>query len=521
MNSLKPWPFYPLLIAAYPLLFLFSANVGKMSFDELALPYAIVLGVTVIVWVTYRWLLKDWQRAALALTPIMIYLFSYTPLIRFFDRHKWKLFGCKRFNLYIIGLGLILLAVYFLVKRLKNAAPITRFLNVSCALLVGFQLVQITKRTLDYDALIASKPSLPQVEIDPQKVRDKPDIYYIILDAYGREDILRDMFGADTSPLINSLKSAGFYVADRAHSNYCQTFLSLGSSLNISHLGSLRLNRGSRIDVAKRVEVRELVTKNRVVRTLKNLGYKIVSFSSGYAGTDMHSADLLIKSKFEISEFQNMLLSLSPVPDLLKKIVRGGSNERQFQAHRDRIQFIFNELPKATSITGPKFVFAHIMSPHPPFLFHRDGTPNDPPTPFSFRDGSHHSLIRQKGYYEAGYGEQVEYISKLLEKAVLDIVRDNPKAVIIVQGDHGPGSHLNWENPTKSNVKERLSILNAYYVPEDLKQQLYPTITPVNSFRLVFNYYFQTDIKPLPDVSYFSTWNTPYQFIDVSERLKD
>ena len=76
-----------------------------------------------------------------------------------------------------------------------------------------------------------------------------------------------------------------------------------------------------------------------------------------------------------------------------------------------------------------------------------------------------------------------------------------------------------WENPEKTNMKERLSILNAYYLPEEGKKLLYESITPVNTFRIIFNYLFNTEFEILNDKSYFSTWSKPYQFIDVTERM--
>ena len=74
--------------------------------------------------------------------------------------------------------------------------------------------------------------------------------------------------------------------------------------------------------------------------------------------------------------------------------------------------------------------------------------------------------------------------------------------IIILQGDHGP-SH--FDNAS------RMGILNAYYFP-DAKAGLYPLITPVNTFRLLFQTYFGEDLKLLEDVSYYSEYPEAYQF---------
>ncbi len=56
---------------------------------------------------------------------------------------------------------------------------------------------------------------------------------------------------------------------------------------------------------------------------------------------------------------------------------------------------------------------------------------------------------------------------------------------------------------------DQFKILNAYYLPghNDL---LYPTISPVNTFRLIFDTYLGADYPLLKDISYDSP--VPYVF---------
>ena len=77
---------------------------------------------------------------------------------------------------------------------------------------------------------------------------------------------------------------------------------------------------------------------------------------------------------------------------------------------------------------------------------------------------------------------------------------------------------LDWDNIEKTNFKEALSILNAYYFHDGNYEQLYENISPVNSFRVILNQYMEMDFELLDDRSYMSTWATPYDYIEFIER---
>ena len=146
---------------------------------------------------------------------------------------------------------------------------------------------------------------------------------------------------------------------------------------------------------------------------------------------------------------------------------------------------------------GPQFSYIHLISPHPPFVFDAEGNPNYPPDFWNEQ--------REYPYdnYQKGYIGQMTYLNKKVLTAIDTILAESETPpIIVIQGDHGA-----WMQP--KNL--RMWIFNAYYFPghEDV---LYPTVSPVNTFRLIFNTYFGGKYEILEDQSYFSPVPNLYNF---------
>jgi hypothetical protein len=184
---------------------------------------------------------------------------------------------------------------------------------------------------------------------------------------------------------------------------------------------------------------------------------------------------------------------------------------------------LIDRVPKIARCTQPTFTFAHILSPHPPFVFGEDGEDVSPhKRQYYLTDGE---LFRDhygnRETYAAGYRKQAAFLSKQVERMIDRILANSPEPpVIILQSDHGSGMGLNTGSVEHTDLRERMSILNAYYLPGPGRQALYPSISPVNSFRVVVNAYFGAGLTLMPDLSYYSTWSDPFEFIDVTDRVR-
>ena len=259
-----------------------------------------------------------------------------------------------------------------------------------------------------------------------------------------------------------------------------------------------------------------MLRNNRTYDLLKSKGYRFVAAPASWSGDyDNQKTDISLSGGMDLSEFEDIFLNTTPLGLFIGKQVI-------LNSYRSRLNFTFEHIGDIAALDAPTFIYAHFMMPHPPFVFDADGNPLTPAKAIEGRDGSHYFVIYpDRDAYRKSYIAQLQYANQMTLAMVDKIIDNSPTPpIIIIQGDHGPGSGTDWENPANTDMHERLSILNAYYVPDDIKARLYPAITPVNSFRLVFSGLFGADMPLLPDKSYFATWSHPYDFIDETDNLK-
>jgi hypothetical protein len=265
--------------------------------------------------------------------------------------------------------------------------------------------------------------------------------------------------------------------------------------------------------------VTRLFRHSEVLAVLRTYGYRIVSIPVAYNRTLLPSADVSYDyAPRAVNSFESLLLENSILwsPFVLARAADPAIPFPGYASRRESILANQAAVEAAIPIAGPKFVFAHLAVPHPPFVFDQNGRPAGADHPYREQDGDQFLGTVQE--YLEGYRAQVLFTNGWVE-SFLDRLDEQgrPGAVVIFQGDHGPGSGLHWLDPAQTDFRERHSILNAMRIPGLDSQTLEPSASPVNTFRVVFNYLFGASYPRLPDRSYFSSWVSPYSFIPVPE----
>jgi hypothetical protein len=498
----------PALITLASLLQLNYVASNAVSPAQIVRPLILLWLLLILLgWPAY-WLTRDWEWASLLLT-VFVMGFYLSP--EFFST-----------LLLLIILGTI---PWLIVNRLRRARLDIRQFN---SLLLGLSLLLIGYAAFRIGDMLLKVPwsryndslskvenySLPQL----QSPFEKPDIYYIVLDEYARSDVLQELFKFDNSEFVGFLEGHHFVVPDQSRSNYPATQLSIASTLNMDYIQAFAPGLD---DSHNRWLMGPFLDHSRVRALLEAQGYRSISFGIDWSITDNPTTDVYLQPfPVMLNDFEGFLLDVTPL-GISKPALDKFVSVPSAATHRQVVSYTFETLKNIGRIAGPKFVFAHIISPHPPFVFDAEGNPADAEYPFTMRDANEYPGSMKE--FRAGYVEQLQFVNKSLEAIVDAILAGSATApIIILQGDHGTGLYTDFTSSKDTCVWERFSAFAAYYLPGVESSSIPHDISTVNLFRLVLNEYFAAGLPLLEDRQYFYQETLPgYQFEDVTDRLNE
>jgi hypothetical protein len=495
-----PFPFYPIIFSLFPSFALLSQNSQQASPTVVIVPaIASVVGI-VGIYFLLRLVFKDWGRAAQVTLVFIFFFFTYG--------HVYDLLEEKSIAGFLIGRHLILAPLWgllwlgftvWMVKRPPFSGDLVRWLNMLSIVMLIMPVGQIVytrwranQSLAQVGMNLASPAPISQGSAAKNATENaKPDIYYIILDGHTRSDTLQKNYQVDNSAFIDQLENLGFVLPSCAQSNYAWTPFSMSSSLNMNYLDEIEKMYGISIESTDTVTAGKVISNSLVRQNLAQRGYRFVSFATDYPFLNIEDADYFItqddnpldafKSGLQVSFFEKLFMRTTALRlaseslDALNLNI-GSQVKSPEEARYEYILWFLDQLEVVPNLPGPKFVYAHLPAPHEPYVVNAEG------------EFEYDASVRP------GYGEQLTYIDRRILPIIETILKKSKTPpIIILQGDHG------------RDMEDRMQILNAYYLPNGGKQKIYPTITPVNSFRLIFDYYFNGNYPLLDDVSYFSS----------------
>lgn len=508
----RRFPLYPLGFALFSPLFLYAHNFSQVRFASFAAVTALCLAISGILYGLFFMVGGKPHRAALLVFLFEIFIFFYGRLhdaalgwavdrwlaLEPLNHERFVITTSRNAHAVLLAAGAVLLVAITaaVLRSRKSFETVSKPLGAGVACLLFLAAAPALSQLFTRHSPAAA-PSAPSETVQAAYSGPKPDIYYIILDGYTRADKLRKAYLYDNSRFVGALESLGFYVAPQSHSNYAHTELSLPSSLNMRYLaGDVD---PSRAPEENQRTVYHLIEDNELVRFLKSRGYRYVHMDSIWGAT--------MKNRFADVEIR---YSKSALRDEFFRIFAGTTILKALESRitsdlAETHLYNFEKMSGIASVPGPKFVFAHFLLPHNPYVFGRQGQIKERVTALNQWD----SLKTHDWRDTTAYIDQLEFTSTKTLEMVKAILKNSERPpVIVVQGDHG--FNLVYANNSEPGKETRLSILNAYYLPEKGREKLYETITPVNSFRLICNHYLGGNFEMLEDKSYFSGPGTPY-----------
>lgn len=523
---------HPFLFALYPILDLASKNANEIRITDPLRSIAISIIGTVMVFIISYSFSRNWRRAALVTSWIVIIFFSYGHVylsIKNIAVSGYTI-GRHRFLL-LFSASLAALGGLAIFRYKYDEIRITRVVNIIALFTILIPVISISRFWIrSGSTFITGNLTVldNRNEVPKTGIGSNPDIYYIILDGYGRSDILDKYFNTQNDEFIDFLEDRGFIVARNSVANYAHTALSLASSLNINYLEDIQVN----LKDGQYPSTFLVRMKNSFVRTaLENIGYNTISLDSGWKYTQWDDADYYldhtsngngdVKTHIVLKPFEDLMLNVSAGRALLDFMIATNILDLTTPSynHADIVLAQLSDLRSVGELPGPRFVFAHILSPHRPFVFGPNGERIDRGGYFTLADTGNDTYEGQDG---SPYINQLIFITAQIEEVVDEIISNSQiQPIIIIQSDHGPNSAGVWDDPEVNYIKQRMPILNAYLLPESCRPTIYSAISPVNSFRVVFNCAFDTDYEILPDRSYFSNFISIYDFQNVDEILQE
>ena len=534
MNELKikSKKIHPFLVGIFPILIIYSQNIGRVEITELFLPVIIIVGLTIGLYYFLKSILKNENKSAIIVTLILITLFSYGHIYYLLSDVMIDEFDIGQNRYLIPAFGLVLgISIFFIIRARRVFDNATSILNVisivfiivaiSNVALVGAEITSCDKcsnQEFFYEARDFSD-YFESHEFSISENQELPDVYYLILDEYARNDALIEYHNFSNHELTEFLEKKGFHIAKNSFANYPMSVQSIPAIMNMDYINFLADEIGTEVRNYKPLNGKNygLYPNNMVIKNFKEMDYKIITFNT--FALHLHENPLADKTFCHRDKF---LLDNRLADVLARTSIFGYYIERWAEGElRQATLCAFENFGNAGNVFDePVFVWAHVMLPHPPWIFGPNGEEITPGKPLLITDNPE---FRDSGWEpKRQYIQQVQFANKKTIEVVENILENNRNAIIIIQGDHGTAWETNWMEPSKEDAWQRLRNFDAIYFPDkDKRDLLLDDRTLVNTFRTVFNAYYESNYELLENKMYWG-WNAkPYYFEEMTQYLRE
>jgi Sulfatase len=491
----------PLFLLLMPLFFIYSGYnelFGFLSWKFVTVNYAVITGSILLLYFVFRLLIKKSKQAALVIFFIALFALTFGYLHDNL-KHISKSNFINSYTFLLPLTGIIFLSVFlFFKKSKKDFSDLYLFLNLLFIILLISETPHSIKRyQLDKEVhnLIDFRKEVFQQYQPKKEIPDssKPDIYFIIFDALASSKSLKQALDKNNDQLDAYLESKGFYVAKNSESNYNFTIHSVSTTLNMSYLppwiaavmndpkayfwGSASILDNSLTDILKK-EGYQIFQYQPIAFSNKDWPYE----SYFQSLQDKHYYFKTLPGRIFRDIFWNYRrVNFDMIQNQQIKLIEQRNTKKRGYLNKTK-----DLIKQSCSLSGKqKFVYGHFMIPHDPYVFDSSG---------NIKPALETVVVKDKKKEIEAYFEQVLYANKIIQELVSHIKNNNKKnTVIIIEGDHG------YKSFSEDKLGYSFQNLNAFYFPDGNYENLYQSISPVNTFRAVLNKYYSAKLPYLKD----------------------
>jgi hypothetical protein len=417
------------------------------------------------------------------------------------------------YNTVFLILWSIIFVILVLILKKKSFKGVDSFLNIVSVVLIVFTLFNILKNP----KLIKWTDEIAKIEIkkDIKVNKNYPDIYYIIVDRYARNDVLKKYYNFDNSEFTNYLKEKRFFFADKTLSNYPTTTMSLASIFNMKYLNFFTDEYGKKQSDFKPVV--KTLRNNEVGRLLKEKGYTYINMGSWWWLTQkFNDADYNFNSKGLVNdEFTVRFLETTLFSEISNYILPEKYKLNFRNEQKNIALYQVEKLKGIVKMDSPKFVFVHLLIPHNPYVFDKDCNYVN-------------EKITKNQKEMKNYLDQLQCTNKFLKEMINNILDNSKKEpIIVLQSDEGPHPIKSplpkdnyWRAADTIALEEKFKVLNILYLPGIDYTTLSNDLSPINTFILIFNSYLGENFEYLPAKTYlFEDQGHIFDFRDITSQL--
>ena len=365
----KKFILHPFIFSIYPILFLISHNISKItrvSYFEIISLTIVSLLITYVILIFLKIILKNTEKACILTTFLLLIFYSFGHIKGI---QIEEIFNDKQKYLILFLTITFIIATFIIIKFKKDNVHLNKVLNFIAFILLIIPIFNITIYIINPGNVLLNENK--NLEIDKKtkdEIKVKRDIYYIILDGYTSSGSLKQYLNFDNSKFDNYLTKKNFYIANKSRSNYSHTNFSIPSSLNMEYINFLNSDKYTENQISQLTS--QIARDNKIKNYLQSFGYKYIMIPSRYSLNWMPEKNidfnwLNTSHNFFYGDFLDLFYKKTLLR-LIRNFRKGAYHQSRRREILSQLTFLEKDVHK---ITGPKFVFAHILSPHPPYVF--------------------------------------------------------------------------------------------------------------------------------------------------------